>query len=640
MKKIAILVVLLTIYPSASAAAAETQRLPNVVVTAGRIEEKASSVTQAMTLIPSEDIRKNQHADLGGLLRQYGIQVDSYAPNSGLGQTTIRGMRNGLFDSELQGGVLFLVDGRRSGTGLVSLIPMVNVERIEILRGPAAVQYGTSAMGGVINIITRRGAEKTTAMAEFGAGSFETLRTQGEVAGRIKNFDYSLGASFLNSGDYKDGSGARYDNTSVGRKVAYNANLGYNFASEHRIGLSALGVDMDALDDPGSRSYPSPEAYTDRYNYSFDALYEGGLKDYGLSWHTRWFMGRGHYGYNDPASAWFSFTRNDFQGAQGQISFTKSILTLTGGLDWSKYESWNNFDNEATSKNLGTFLLGKLSFLDELIILSGGVRYDDFKLEAEGQDNDRDRTTPSFGIALNPLSWLTLRGNYGESYVMPSGLQLVGYSAGFYTYVGDPNLKPEKGKGWDAGFDLHYNSIKITGTYFQNDYEDKIATENRLGTYYYYNMDKAKMRGIEASASLDIGELLEWDFELRPYANLTRMLKYEDDNGKKMNYVNKWDIAYGMGFNHPALGLGVDLRFVYYGGQNIDNFSTWPATESTLGGRTTADLYITKTILNDDKLGTFSVKAELRNIFDKEYYLVHDYPMPGRSFWLGLRYDY
>ena len=171
------------------ALAQDAEVMEKVVVTAGRIAEKAQTVTQATTVIPREEIEKNQYTDLGSMLRNYGIQVNSYTPNQGLSQVAIRGVRSSAMGSDLQGAVLVLVDGRRIGTDNLSMLPMVNVERIEIIRGPASVQYGSSAIGGVINVITKRGIgalqpedKNLAARLEAGGGSFDTYKTQAELA--------------------------------------------------------------------------------------------------------------------------------------------------------------------------------------------------------------------------------------------------------------------------------------------------------------------------------------------------------------------------------------------------------------------------------------------------------------------------
>lgn len=625
--------------------------LDKVVVSASRIEEDSKSVTQAVTVITGEELRKNRHQDLGGILRRYGVQINSYTPNAGLSQIYLRGLSSATMGDDLQGSVLLLLDGRRTGTGNVSLIPMVSIERIEVIRGPAAVQYGASAVGGVVNVITRRGNEDFAAMGEIGWGSFNTFRTQGEAAGYFKGLDYALGAAYLTSNDYKAGGPKRYDNTESDGKTSYNINLGYNFLEEHRLGLSLLGVKYEDMGSPDNINAVDETAFTRRHNYSVDAGYEGGLKRLGLGWKARYYSGQSHYLNDNPVDPWGSaYYKNelDYQGAQGQLSFSKSVLTLTGGADWTKYDSKTYADyfprpEDSTYTNMAGFILAKLSFWDDLLILSGGLRYDDYEIKIPSRSRDFDKTTPSFGLAVNPLEWLTLRGSYGQSYRIPSSQEMLGFNNGFTNYIGDPNLDPEEGRGWDAGFDAHYKTLNFAFTYFQTDYKNKILSELRGADRYYYNLGgKSEFRGLEIQADLDIGGFMDWPFKLGPYANLTRMLKYDDEDGNRIKYISKTQLAYGAVFNHPGLGLDLDLRFTYFGKQEISYYDpiSYATSPDTISGKTTADLYVTQRILRTDGLGDLSIKLEARNLFDTYYYAVKEYPLPGRSFWLGLRWDY
>ena len=658
MKKTALLLAFLTLCPAwAAAAEPETRVLPNVVVTAGRIEEKAVTVSQSVTVIPSEEIRKNQHQDLSGLLRQQGVQINAYSQNSALSQIYMRGLSTAQMGDDLQGSVLLLIDGRRSGTGNASLIPLVSVERIEIIRGPAAVQYGASAVGGVVNVITRRGTEDFTAMGEIGGGSFDTFRTQGEAAGYLNGkgglgLDYSLGASYLTGNDYKAGDDKKYDNTALDDKAAYSVNLGLNLLEEHRIGVTLLGVKYNNMGSPNDINAVDHTAFNYRHNYSGDFSYEGGYKDYGLGWKARYYTGQTDYLNDNPVDPWNSAyykSEVDYQGAQGQLSFSKSFLTLTGGMDWAKYETKAYADyfprpEDSSYSNEGYFILAKLAFWDDLLVVNGGLRYDDYEIKIPNRSKDFDNTTPSLGLAVNPLEWLTLRASYGESYRIPSSQELLGFNNGFTNYVGNRNLDPEEGKGWDVGFDTHYRTLNFALTYFETRYKNKILYRNTgPGTAEYYNLGgKARYRGIEAQTGVDIGDFMDWPFALRPYANLTRMLKYDDEDGNRIHYVSRMDLAYGLGFNHPEWGLDMDLRFTYFGKQDIEYYDplSFSSSPDHFGGRTITDLYITKTVFSSEKAGTFSVKAEFKNIFDKYYYQIKEYPAEGRSYWLGFRYDY
>ncbi|MDR3074218.1 MAG: TonB-dependent receptor [Deltaproteobacteria bacterium] len=639
----------------------KTQTLEPVVVTAGRVAEKAKNVTASMTVIPQEEIKKNQYRDLGGLLRNYGVQIDDYtSANSGLSQISIRGIRSSAMGSDLQGSVLVLADGRRIGTDNIAMIPLVNIERIEIIRGPAAVQYGTSAMGGVINVITRRGTETLSASAEAGVGSWETYQGQAGVAWAKGPVDFSGGVSYLGADEYYTGGGHRYANTGLNYKTAYNANAGFNFLEEHRIGVTVLGVRADDMGSPGYFNDLQHDDYTARSNYSVDLGYEGGYKPSGLSWKARYFAGKNDYTsdrHADSTGMYYFKSYTDYQGTQVQASFAKSILTLTGGADWLNYDTSSQgyyypIHENSSYDNLGLFMLAKLSLFDDRLIFSGGLRYDDYTLKVRGGNTDKDmnHTTPSAGVAWHATDWLTLRGNYGESYRIPDAVGLVGFS-GMFTYIGNPGLKPEEGKSVDAGFEIDHKHLNLGLTYFQADYKNKIVTGYTPSwDIQYDNLDGVvRLRGIEGTASYDLGAALDWPVRLRPYVRFTRMTERgnktarRNTDGNTVLNVSDLDLAYGLNFQYPEFGFEADVRFTYYGRQKMTDFNAANPTNGqvvSIGGATTADLFMSQRISAWDDAGTLSVNAAIRNIFDEKYALVKDYWQPGRSFYLGLRYDY
>ena len=636
----------------------EPKTLEKVVVTAGRIEEKAKNVTQAMTIVPREEIEKNQYQDLGQMLRNYGLQVDSNTTNEVYpGRFAIRGMRANLSDAQ-QSPVLILIDGRRTGTANVSMIPMVSIERVEILRGPASVQYGGSAVAGVVNVITKRGGEDLRMSAEAGYGSWETWRTQAGVSGSGGPVDFAGGLSWATSGaDYKTGDGDRYRNTHLNHRMSYVLNGGWNFLDEHRLGLSFVGTEVDRTGSPDDFRQNAITPKMDRSNHSYDATYDGGYKDFGLSWKARYFQAKDHYArYNDtytfmgvtyPSPDYDIYTNT--RGAQGQVSWNVSFLTLTAGLDWMNNQYWVNSAYSRSDKNesvnTGGFLLAKAGLFDEMLILSAGVRYDDFAFKyIDRAEKNLAHVSPSVGLAWHALDWLTFRANYGESYQTPTAMQVTGYTQGTtVNYRGNPDLDPEKGRGWDAGLEVNYNTINFGLTYFEIDYKDKIQPLPVAGTsdLQYRNIGgKTKYRGLEGQASVDVGEFFDWSFKLRPYVNLTRMIKYEDPSGNALDYVRKIDLAYGLNFQYPSLGLEADLRLIYFGHQTEQDFNAPGYPKVRTGGETTVDFFVSKTLADWEKWGKLSAKAEARNILNRNYATSLGYTMPGRSFYLGLRYDY
>ena len=125
----------------------ETLTMDEVVVSAGRINESKKDLTIGMTVIDSEDIERSSASDLGELLSEKGgIFIKKYP--GALTSIGIRGFKTETHGNDLKGKVLILLDGRRAGTGNVAKIATENIERVEIIKGSAAVQYGSAAIGG------------------------------------------------------------------------------------------------------------------------------------------------------------------------------------------------------------------------------------------------------------------------------------------------------------------------------------------------------------------------------------------------------------------------------------------------------------------------------------------------------------
>ncbi len=642
--------------------AARERTAEKVVVTAGRMEEKAKDVTQQVTVIDSTELAKGQYSQIGDILRNYGINVREYStPGEGAASVSIRGLRSSPSGDSMLNPILFLIDGRPSGTGNINAIPMVSLERIEILRGPAAVQYGSSAVAGVVNIITRQGGEKTRAAVEFGIGSWETTKTEAGVSGMIGPVDFAGGVSWMTIGDdYQTGDGTTYFNTRVNHRTNYALNLGVNFLEEHRIGLSLIGTEADKMYNGNALYYNNEDTsgYTDRSNHSVDAKYTGGLKDYGLSWLLRYYNVEDEYTavsldtMSAGSQAWK--TTGNTEGMQAQLAWKYGMVTLSGGFDWQDSDFKGGFDDYKTYlENYAGWLLGKISLLDETLVLSAGTRYDQYTLShtrEEGGEEDFDNLSWSLGAAYTPVEWLTFRANYGESFLVPTALSLIGYESNGTIVFGNADLDPEEGIGWDIGAEINWHSLNIGLTYFSIDYENKIITESvgdgTPNMIYVNNPGTAKYRGIEAQVSFDVGDFLDWSFMLRPYLNLTHLFTYEDEQGATLEYVRDTTLAYGINYSDPSIGFDADLRFTYLGHQREKDWTTgtaannWQAEQIKTGGDTIVDLFLSKTLYDWEDKGKLIIKGDIKNIFDVNYFTNHGYYMPGRSFYLGLRYEY
>ncbi|HSL39064.1 MAG TPA: TonB-dependent receptor plug domain-containing protein, partial [Desulforhopalus sp.] len=260
--------------PPAASLAASAPVMDQVVVTAGRIEQNTRQVSASITVVNQEELRRSPSRNLGDLLAEKGIsQVRKY-PGS-LTSVGIRGFRTDTHGNDLQGKVLILLDGRRAGTGNATKLLTENIERIEIIRGPGAVQYGSAGIGGIINVITRQGRD-TSLFVEAGGGSFDTAK--GSIGGTAAGagLDFSGALTGRTTGDYDTGGGDTFNNTGVDRETGVSLHGGYSFAERHRLGLIFTGYAVEDAGFPGYFSNVDLDDTTDKDNYSVDLRYTGG----------------------------------------------------------------------------------------------------------------------------------------------------------------------------------------------------------------------------------------------------------------------------------------------------------------------------------------------------------------------------
>lgn len=650
-----LLPLLLSFLASVAFAAEEVRE--TVVVTANRIDESVRSVPHAMTVIDEEELNKGQYDDLAGLLQTYGFSIDSFGPSQSSSQVSIRGMSSN-FSNPMDSNVLILVNGAPIATTNLSQIPMDGIARIEILRGPGAVQYGSSAIGGVVNIIPKRGEDEFRLSAEAGYGSWDYMKAMGNLSGKLKFLDFS-GAVIWNAqrNNYTTGAGKLYQDTNADGRLGYMMNFGINFDENNRIGAVILGAQDLGLGLSQSLTeetrYNGMDIRAKRVNSSFDVTYDGEYEPASLNWKARYFNAYDQFQIkypdnfilNTPYYSYMDYViENSQKGAQGQLSWKRDFLTLTGGLDYSQTEYSSGFSPRYIQNDAAFWGILKLMFFNESLVLNGGVRHDIYSFELNGDTQNMPSSTLSAGMAFSPSDWLTLRANIGESFKMPSGIYVIGYE-GNGGVRGNTDLQPEKGLTWDAGVEIGRWGIKATLTYFATEYRDKIVSRGINSSLYsteYYNEDgKSFINGVEGSFNFDIGELYDWDFVLRPYLNFTKLFEYKDASGERLQNTRELTASFGLNFNHPGWGLDTDLRFTYLGFQNELNFSaSYPYPEVHTGNKLIGDFFISKTLYEDVDKGKLSIKGEIRNFTNENYAYRYDYPMPGRSYYAGIRYDF
>jgi len=177
-------------------------------------------------------------------------------------------------------------------------------------------------------------------------------------------------------------------------------------------------------------------------------------------------------------------------------------------------------------------------------------------------------------------------------------------------------------------------------TWFTTDFDDKIVRKSLPGNITSFtNLGSASISGIEAALSYDIGVPLHWAWEVRPFVDMTWLNRYEDDaTGEDLTYMSDITLSTGLSFADGA-GFSGRVNFTYTGPQQVDDWEdTYTVVE--LDSFVVTDLTLSYRFLRSEKYGDYTVRGELRNLFDEDYAYVKGYPMPGRSVWAGLKWEW
>lgn len=657
--------------PAFSQGTETTSALDTVVVTASRTEESLREVTGSVTVINEATIEASTANNVAELLSKQGFYVVSTPANS---TVAIRGIATGSMDNAAEARVLILINGRRTGIRTTKAIGLANIERVEVIRGPSAVQYGPAAMGGVINIITKQGVDQEfQADLELGFGSYDLHKESASFSGSKGGFDFAASMSNYGRDDY-DAKKGTYYYTAIDQLTNANADLGFTFAEKHRLGVTYY-YGKSEIDNAGqgfiltNGKYPSVKPTTIiNENNTMAFTYDGGTSDDLFTWSAG-------YSFSEDSRDTYllktgehngTYTYVDTENFNADLSYNGDILSLTGGVEYIHFDLDESWGGGATFEDQAAYLTGKVRLFDEKLIISAGGRYDKFtreKLEADsaGQSGDFEDSffAPSVGLAYLPTEWLKLRANYSEGFRPPTVENVTGSGS----YAPNPNLKPEKSETFEWGVDFNIDSLSVGVTYFATEWTDQIIgvpLDDGSGfSFQRVNVSGSTLSGIELSFRNDFGPAQGWDFTLSPYTSMTLMTKrktvdpamIKTQNGVDvLPNVPKQMINFGIDYDHPGFDLKVNLNGTITNGSfGVDNSGKRhllvgekaPPTEYiTQGSTTVVDMSLEKGLYTFDEKNRVALVAELNNIFDSENEAYNDYPGPGLNYYVGLKYDF
>jgi len=634
----------------------KTASLEEIIVTATKIEEPKKDVPASVQIITQEDIKNSTAKNVGDLVAEAAIGHIHKYPGALTARISLRGFTTDLFN-DLKSRVLILVNGNRSGTVNLSKFPVDDIERIEIVKGPASVLYGSSAMGGVINIITKQGKEDFHASLGGEFGSWDYWKAMAALSGGKDRFDLYLAASRSSQGDYSAKRYGKIQNSAFEDEALY-ARLGYRLFDNHHISLGLQRWKGWDIGSPGARYSPDPDNYSDKERNSLDIEYK--TADVNVKYYFIKDRDKSYGGMTSGiGNSDISLTKRDTTGASIQKIFPIKDHRIIVGGQWDRTDvnsSRNTgapYNPDSRYNSYGAFTEGRISLFNRKLLLSAGLRYDYFQNEilqthgmtgvVPGKENI-DNVTARGGFVYTITDAVSFKGNIGTAFRAPAPDELATdyISSWGLRYIGNPDLKPEKSTSFDAGIDYSKDFLNGGLAFFHSNFKDKIIGyfNSTLNAQTYKNIDGATLQGFEANASYNIGLAYGLDFSIEPFTNITYHTRYSSKDiieigktGRTLLYTPKWTGAFGVRAGKEKW----DVRLIanYTGDEKVQDFSP-PSYGKNVVNK--GDFTVVSLKGSYRPIKNLELTASIENLFDRAYEYVLSYPMPGRTFSAGAKW--
>lgn len=582
---------------------AQASQLDTVVVTASRSEQSLRTVTADMTVIDAETIARSGATGVADLLVQVpGVQINR---NGGPGQVTsvyLRGTSNqhtAVFidgvrysSQELQGGAVW------------STLPLAQIERIEVLRGPAAAIYGSDAMGGVIQIFTKRADGQTRAYAEAGIGNQGTSKLATGFQGGANGFTYGLnladersdgfdvypGNTFSPNPD-KDG----YSNTSLGLNAGYKTGI-------HQIDASLLHSRLRTHYDQSPPPFDDYDVVKNttgslRWQAGWNAMYKSVVQishtDSQSDRHTQ-----------SPERADGSSTNYLLQNlfTLGQHRFNIDLERREDKLD-TQYAWTQNTDSRRVQNSLSAGWR-----------LTEGRHQFDANLRHDQVRDQQNKTTGGLGYGLQIDERWRWVASAGTAFRTPTLYER-------FTGQAAADLKPESSTNVETG--LHYaaGANRLSAVVYRNKFKNLITYDwnSAVPCNCYRNWQSVEITGLTLSGSTRLGS-----------ANLGASLDFMNpenlETGKLLPYRSKRMLKLNADTQAAGWTLGGEAQL--YSGRYADEANTFK-----LGGYGVVNLYAQRQLTRQ-----WTLLARVNNIADRDYAPTRGYANAGRTVFVSVRW--
>lgn len=597
-------------FPQAHAAREEA-----VVVTATRLPQTADATLASVTVITAEDIQRQQAVSVADVLR--GVPGVTISRNGGPGKATSVFLRGAESDH-----VLVLIDGLRVGSASLGTfefadLPVHLIERIEVVRGPRSSLYGSEAIGGVIQIFTRKGGAGVHSDTAFPwqwsgglhGGSDQTAKADLSVAAGRDSVFFNAGVQGLDTQGYNScrpeaatefgGCFTDEPDDDAYRNLGASASLGYRFSPGNSVTLHSLLSDSD----------------TD-FDGSFQNRSEGRLQQWGVALEAlpldvlslRLDAGRSEDQLdsflNEQFSTRFETTKDSVSLVQGLQVSDGALLSAGADFLAEEVDSTEAFV-ENQRDNLGGFL--QLALERESVNAELSLRHDEN--EAFGST-----VTGGLGLGWQAEPGLRFMASYGTAFKAPSFNEL------YYPGFGNPDLQPEESATLEVGMQVTRASWQAMVSSYQTQVDELIGFDANFSPV---NISKAKIKGLEASLTSQQGPLaygldLSWirARNLDP-DNLDKQLPRRPERSLKLH----------LDYTASIWSAGTELLFTSQAWDDLAN-------TRELGAWQRVDLR------GEYRLSPgWRLQARIENLFDTTYETASYYDEPGLTALLGIRYE-
>ena len=604
-----------------------------IVVTASRTAMPEREVGGSVTVISRQQIEQRNANTITDVLRiAPGVAVSQSGGLGSLSQIRLRGAESNQ--------VLILIDGVEANDPAASsefnfaYLSPDSIERIEVMRGPQSSIWGSDALAGVINIITRPGKDKRSFSSTVEAGSRNTIQSTLSASGSTQHSKYFLHGLFLDSdginiseqGSENDG----YDNISLTFNGSYFVNdiieAGLNARytdAENEFDNAALGPPIDAenktkVDQFYGRSFLKIATLNDKWMHTIStSLTDTRNRNDDTFGNTRTEGEKLKFDYQSN----ITFNLPLWSSAVHEFTFLleREVERFRQRGPASMFGDPNQNQDITNIAYVGEYRLGAW----DRFFISAAIRKDD-------NDDFRDRETYRLASAyVFPQVGTKLRAAYGTGVKNPSFTELFGFFPN--SFVGNPGLKPEKSEAWEFGFDqpLFDDSAHVGATFFWEDLKDEIVS-----IFFPINSainieGRSERNGVEAY----------FDAKLFEQISLRGSYTYIDSTqpdgvGKQQREIRRPRNVASLNFNYdfPSNKGNINIEVNYVDEQLDSDFSIFPAQEVKLDDYTLVNVSASYNI-NE----SVNLYARVDNLLDDDYQDVFGFETLGTAVYAGLK---